>query len=99
MFSKIPVNPWAFYSHDKNNSSPMSCSVNLTLILLPLTLLVSPSHTDLHMERGSFSMITQTLLSQDGKTLDPRIATEFGENITLLYITAYDLTIPNTLLR
>lgn len=44
-------------------------------------------------------MTPQTLMSQDSKILDPGVATESGDDVILLRITAHDLTILNMLLR
>lgn len=90
MFSKIPVNLWTFYSRDQNPLTSVYCSLCLMLILLPLTLLVSLPHIDLTMEHRPFSMMPQTSLSHDSKTLDPGVTIKVGENTTLLYTIAHN---------
>lgn len=69
------------------------------LSLLPLTLFVSVSHINSHVEHRSFSTIPQISLPQEGKTLDPGVAAEVEEDVTLLHIIAYDLTLPKMPLR
>lgn len=39
-------------------------------------------------------MIPQISLPQEGKTLDPGVATEVEKDVTLLHVIAYDLTLP-----
>lgn len=61
--------------------------------------LISLSHVDLTMEHRPFSMTPKTSLSQDSKILDPGVAIEVGEDVTLLHITAYNLILSKMLLR
>lgn len=86
------MNPWACF-HNDTALIPVSCSLRLMLVLLSLTLslfLCSKCTESTHVEPKAPVHDATDITFKASKALDPRLALEMEEYVTLLHITAHN---------